>query len=44
MKFTWVNSKGQVIDNIDCEWSAAINIIERLERATIDSSIVQGRF
>ena len=43
LKLTWMDSKGQVIDNTDCEWSAVINITERVERATVDSALVQGQ-
>ena len=43
LKFTWMDSKGQVIDNTDCDWSLAINITERVERATTDSTLIQGK-
>jgi hypothetical protein len=43
IRFTWIDSKGQIIDNTDCEWSAAINITERVDRATIDSVITRGK-
>ncbi len=43
IRFTWIDSKGQIIDNTDCEWSAAINITERVDRATVDSLITRGK-
>lgn len=43
LKFTWMDSKGQVIDNIDCDWSLAVNITENVERATAGSSLIQGK-
>lgn len=36
--FTWYDSNGNQIDNSQCDWSAAIQIVERSDIATSDST------
>ena len=39
LTFTWYDATGAVIDNAECEWSGAIQIVESLEIANDDSTI-----
>lgn len=37
LMFNWVDLEGNVIDNNDCDWSAAIQVNEEMNLATVDS-------
>ena len=39
LTFTWYDATGAVIDNAECEWSGAIQIVESIDTATNDSTI-----
>jgi hypothetical protein len=38
LTFAWYDVTGQLINNDECEWNAAIQIVERVETATADST------
>jgi len=42
LSFTWYDRNGNAIDNNQCEWSAAIRIVERSDVATIDSTAARS--
>jgi hypothetical protein len=39
LTFDWYDSTGSIINDTQCEWSAAITITERLDVMTVDSSL-----
>jgi hypothetical protein len=39
LSFQWYDITGTLIDNIDCEWSGAIQVTERTDVATADSTL-----
>jgi hypothetical protein len=39
LSFQWVDLAGQQIDNLDCEWNAAVQIVEQVTQATPTSTI-----
>jgi hypothetical protein len=39
LTFTWYDATGAVIDNAECEWSGAIQVVESIDTATNDSTI-----
>jgi hypothetical protein len=39
LTFTWYDATGAVIDNAECEWSGAIQVVENVDTATNDSTI-----
>ena len=39
LTFTWYDPTGAVIDNTECEWSGAIQVVESVDTATNDSTI-----
>ena len=41
LSFEWLNSKGVVLNNNDCEWSASFAVTEYSVKQTIDSSIIK---
>jgi hypothetical protein len=41
LSFTWTDSAGNVLSNIDAEWSAVLNITEMLDVATAGSSLAR---
>jgi len=38
LSFTWYDSNGNLIDNAECDWSASLQIVERTDVMTEDSS------
>ena len=40
LTFSWYDITGQIIDNSECEWSAAVQIVERLDVASPDSTAI----
>ena len=39
LSFTWYDVTGAIIDNTECEWSGAIQVVESVDLATNDSTI-----
>ena len=39
LSFQWVDLAGVQIDNLDCEWNAAVQITEQVTQATPNSTI-----
>jgi hypothetical protein len=39
LSFQWIDSKGIVIDNADCEWDMTVNIVERSDLPSIPSKM-----
>jgi len=42
LKFTWYDITGQIIDNTECEWSGAVQIVEKMDIATDDSTVTKA--
>jgi len=38
LSFQWYDITGQLIDNAECEWSGAVQVVERMDVATADST------
>ena len=43
LSFAWYDSNGNLIDNSQCDWSAAIQIVERSDIAVNDSSLLHSK-
>jgi hypothetical protein len=41
LKFSWYDITGQLIDNTECEWSGAVQIVEKMDIATDDSTVAK---
>ena len=42
LKFSWYDITGQLIDNNECEWSGAVQIVEKMDIATDDSTVTKA--
>lgn len=40
LSFTWYDSNGNLIDNAECDWTASLQIVERLGVSTDDSTAI----
>jgi hypothetical protein len=41
LTFSWYDITGQIINNDECEWSGAVQIVEKLDVATVDSTVTK---
>ena len=42
LSFEWLNSKGETINNNDCEWNASFAMTEFIIKQTVDSMIIKA--
>ena len=42
LRFSWYDTNGNIINNSQCDWSAAIKIVERSDVANDDSGAIRS--